>query len=460
MRWRLLVALLAFGAAAVAGFAWPLLMSTSAQRTQRLVISRTADLDRFASLADQALTAGDTVALDAELRRYTELYGEPLLVVDARRERVLGAPSLDVGDPAIRAVIDGALRNQPARPVPELRPWSRSPVLLARPVGTGTRVAGAVVLQVSVRDAAGDVAGQWAVILGGAVLAAAACTGLAFLVSRWVLRPVRDLESGVRATAAGSARAHVRLAGPPELRELESEFNRMSDAVADAAEAQRRLVADASHQLRNPMAALRLRIDTLGTTVGPSETYTSALAEVERLESLLDALIALERVDSQPPTPDSGDSCDATLAIADRLDAWTPAAAAAGIDLRTPSTMDDEVSVACPLDELLEILDILLDNAIKYAGPSATVTLTATPGNPVVLEVADTGSGLTPDELPLAPHRFWRAHRHKGARGNGLGLSIAQARLTNRSGHLHLTPTHPTGLTVHITLPSPPGGAP
>lgn len=447
MRWRLLVALLAFAAAAVAGFAWPLLMSTSAARTQRLVISRTADLDRFASLADQALSLGDTVVLDAELHRYLDLYGEPLLVVDTRRSRVLGSELLNVNDPLVRSVIDGALRNQPARAVSDLRPWSRSPVLLARPVGTGTQVAGAVVLRVSVRTAATDLTRQWSIIIAGAVLAAFACTGLAYLVSRWVLRPVRDLESGVRALASGTT-AYVRVSGPPELRELESEFNRMSDAVTNAAEQQRRLVADASHQLRNPMAALRLRVDTLGTTLDSNDTYPSVIAELERLESLLDALISLERADTPPPDTSSV-WCDATLALADRLDAWTPAAHAAGIVLIGPST-EDSIPVACPLDELLEILDILLDNAIKYAGPGATITLHATPGT---ITVSDTGRGLPPDQLSLAPNRFWRAPAVKGQPGTGLGLSIAAARLAHRSGHLHLTPTHPQGLTATITLP-------
>jgi signal transduction histidine kinase len=300
MRSRLLVALLAF-AAAVAGFAWPLLMSTSAGRTQRLVISRTADLDRFAALADQALSAGDIPSLDAELHRYTELYGEGLLVVDTRRSRVLATSTLDPGDPAVRSVIDGALRNQPARSVSDIRPWSDSPVLLARPIGTGTRVAGAIVLGVSVGAAADDITRAWALILAGALLAAMVCTGLAFLVSRWVLRPVSSLESAVRALTSGTPRAHVPLGGPPELRTLELGFNRMSDALAGAADQQRRLVADASHQLRNPMAALRLRIDTLGTTSPDQSTYTSVVTELERLESLLDSLITLERPTPHPP---------------------------------------------------------------------------------------------------------------------------------------------------------------
>jgi signal transduction histidine kinase len=454
MRWRLLVALLAFAAVAVAGFAWPLLASTSAERTQQLVISRTADLDRFASLADQALTSGDTVALDAELRRYADLYGEAVLVVDTRRSAVLGSGGLRVDDPTVGALVDGALRNQPAGPVSDVRPWSSSDVLLARPVGIGTRVAGAIVLRASVRSAAADVARRWAVITAGALLAAIAFTGLAFLVSRWVLRPLRELEDGVRATAAGTARAHVRLGGPPELRELEAEFNRMSDAVADAAERQRRLVADASHQLRNPMAALRLRMDTLGTTLGASGTYSSALAEVERLESLLDGLLALANADSKVVSPPADETCDVADVVTDRLAAWQPAASSAGIVLSRQST--GSAVVGCPAEDLAQVLDVVLDNAIKYAGPDATVTLDHEPvDGSVQLRVTDDGPGLPAEDLHLATERFWRANHHQSARGTGLGLAIADRLTAARGGSLAITPTDPHGITVHITLPAP-----
>ena len=106
----------------------------------------------------------------------------------------------------------------------------------------------------------------------------------------------RELLIGVRAVAAGERRAHVPgSSGPPEVRELSESFNRMSDAVTEAADQQRRLIADASHQLRNPMAALRLRMDTLSGQVKPEgvRAYTAGVAEIERLESLLDGLLAL-----------------------------------------------------------------------------------------------------------------------------------------------------------------------
>ncbi|GAB3884226.1 hypothetical protein GCM10029964_044920 [Kibdelosporangium lantanae] len=273
MRTRLLVVLLVMAAAAVAGFAWPLLASTASARTQQLVIERTGELDRFATLAQQA----DVRLLATEVQAYTDLYGEAVLVVDARRKQVVASGGLTAEESA--DLIDRALRNEPSPQIADIRPWSSGTVLLARPVGAGTRVAGAVVMRASVSAAAGDVAHDWLLIVAGALVAALLFVLLALWVSRWVLRPLGQLEHGVTALAAGERRTHVPArAGPKELRALGASFNRMSDAVDEAAEQQRRLVADASHQMRNPMAALRLRVDSLADQVTPAgrATYRGA----------------------------------------------------------------------------------------------------------------------------------------------------------------------------------------
>src|SRR5689334_3642432 len=136
MRQRLLLVLLLFSLSAVTAFAWPLLMSTASERTQQFVISRTADLDRFATLPADVVVS--------EALRYNEIYGEEVVVVDAS-----GGPVVQAGMTVaeVSAQIDAALRNQPAAPVPTVLPWSGGDVLFARPVGTGTKVAGAVVLR-------------------------------------------------------------------------------------------------------------------------------------------------------------------------------------------------------------------------------------------------------------------------------------------------------------------------
>ncbi|GAA0536508.1 HAMP domain-containing sensor histidine kinase [Saccharopolyspora spinosporotrichia] len=458
MRRRLLLVLLTFSIVAVAAFALPLLGVTAAQRTQQLALSRSGALDRFAALADQASGTGDVAQLVSEATRYTELYGEPLVVVDADRGPIVetgGLRAADVAEP-----IDQALRNEPSGQLAPLRPWSGEDVLRHRPVGSGTRVTGAVVMRVSVRAAAADISRQWALIALGAVSALAACGVLALVVARWILRPIGELESGVRAVAAGSRQTRVAVgAGPPELRALAGLFNGMSEAVAEAEERQRRMVADASHQLRNPMAALRLRVDALERRIQPEAMagYWSTVEEVERLEALLDRLLVLSTPDDCAADRDGGaddSTCDPHAVVADRVAAWRSAADAAGVVLRTGDPPASSVDARCARDDLAQILDVVLDNAVKYAGAGAEVTVSETVDRHWYrLAVTDTGPGLAPDELAMATGRFWRADRDRGSRGTGLGLSIADRLATARGGYLHVSGVEPHGLSVRVELP-------
>ncbi|MEU0220207.1 HAMP domain-containing sensor histidine kinase [Streptomyces sp. NPDC006265] len=458
MRTRVLTVVLAFAVLAVAGFAVPLLGVTASQRTQRLVAARTADLDRFASLAEQAAENGDTGVLTAEVTRYSELYGEAVVVVDARRAPVVQTNGMRSADPAVSRLVDAALRNQRISPGGTLRPWSRDDELLARPVGTGTRVSGAVVLRASVRAAADDIALRWALVLAGAGLFAAACVLLARAATRWVVRPLHRLDHAVGTLAAGLPAEHARAGGPPELRQLATAFNRMADAVTTALEQQRRLVADTSHQLRNPLAALRLRIDSLQSRLPASaaRTYGGVTAELERMEHLLDDLLALANAEHRAGELSVIDGrearCDATAVAAAQAQLWQPVAAQAGVHLDVAP--GPSVVMPCTEEELAQVADILLDNAIKYAGSGAHVrTSCFTEGPDAVFEVRDDGPGLATAELTQAGTRFWRSERHRDVRGSGLGLAIAEQLVTGRGGRVECAATEPHGLRVRIVLP-------
>ncbi|MFT7834849.1 HAMP domain-containing sensor histidine kinase [Saccharothrix sp. BKS2] len=449
MRRRLLVVLLLFSAAAVAGFAVPLLSATAAERTQRFALSRTADLDRFTALAQQAEGAGDSTALEDEVAAYFELYGEPVVVVDARREAVARA-GLDADDPALAPDLDAALRNQPVRAVPTVTPWSSGHVVFARPVGTGTRVAGAVVLWASVDRAAADVAEGWLWVLGGALAAGLVSVLLAVAAARWLLKPLAELAIGVRAVAAGERRAHVPgSSGPPEVRELSESFNRMSDAVTEAADQQRRLIADTSHQLRNPMAALRLRVDSLRDQVRPGgrRAYLAGVAEIERLESLLDGLLALASAESAATEAAAGghepDLTDLGAVVVDRTGFW---------QVPVPAGPVPAVLVRCPESALAQVLDVLLDNAVKYGGAVRVELGADRSAGTGWVEVRDDGPGLDERELALATSRFWRGRSDRP--GTGLGLAIADQLVRAWQGRLVLT--SPAGLTARVEFPLEP----
>lgn len=460
MRARLLVVLLAFSLACVAGFAWPLLLVSAAERTRALAGSRAADLDRFCVLAQQP---GGRARLISEATHYAALYGEAVVVVDHWRRPVVESGGARASDPPVAALIDGAMRNQPAPAIPDVRPWSRDAVLVARPVGDGTAVAGAVVLRVSVRAAALDVARNWTAVMAGALLAMAVFVLLALVLSRWVLLPLGELARGIQAVAEGTHPARVDgRAGPRELRALAGSFNRMSEAVSAAADQQSRLISDASHQLRNPMAALRLRVDSLAGSLVPAGegAYRSVVGEVERLESLLDGLLALAsaehtatRVVVDALEGDGGAPCCLpAVVLLDRVDAWSLAATEAGVEF-VPGRLDHACTASCPEGDLAQILDVLLDNAVKYAGPGAKVGLSCDRmGDDVRLTVADDGPGLSAPERALATTRFWRSARQR-VRGSGLGLAIADQLVTAWGGRLELIAGEPTGLVVTVDLP-------
>ncbi|SEO79334.1 sensor histidine kinase [Amycolatopsis saalfeldensis] len=470
MRTRLLVVLVTLALLVVAAFAVPLLSSTAGQRTQELVISRSSDVDRFVVLAQQAVDSRDPAALAAEAAQYSSLYSEAVVVVDAQRTPLVQAGGMSAAEPAVHALVEATMRNEPPARVEALSPWSATPVLFARPVGTGTRVSGVVVLRASVTAAAADVTAAWSAIAAGALLVAAVFVLLAVLLARWMVRPLLELETGVLAVAGGHRAQVPERSGPRELRTLAASVNRMSDAVVEAADQQHRLVADTSHQLRNPMAALRLRVDSLGAELDDRHAYHATVAEVERLERILDGLLALATAESTATRLAAGgadrpaelaesaeltEPADLATVIAERVDAWRPAADRAGATLVPCPAHAEPVLVHAPEGELAQILDVLLDNAVHYAGHGATITAGWEPhGATTTLVVTDDGPGLSTTDRARATERFWRAGGEGAPRGTGLGLAIVREQTRARGGTLELRAAEPHGLEVRVTLPA------
>jgi signal transduction histidine kinase len=281
---------------------------------------------------------------------------------------------------------------------------------------------------------------------------------LAVLLARWMVRPLLELETGVLAVAGGHRAQVPERSGPRELRTLAASVNRMSDAVVEAADQQHRLVADTSHQLRNPMAALRLRVDSLGAELDDRHAYHATVAEVERLERILDGLLALATAESTATRLAAGgadEPADLASVIAERVDAWRPAADQAGAALVPCAAHDEPVLVRAPENELAQILDVLLDNAVHYAGSGATITAGwETQGLTVTLVVADNGPGLSTTDRARATERFWRAGGEGAPRGTGLGLAIVREQTRARGGTLELRAAEPHGLEVRVTLPA------
>jgi signal transduction histidine kinase len=428
----------------------PLALVMSGRTTQALLADRLADATRFAALAAPAMRNGELEAVTAELGRYHELYGIGVIVVDQNRRVVTAAgvpPALDT-DPVVRGALAGRQVSSPAN----VWPWQKGPLLVAVPIYEGGAVLGGVLTVSSTERARGAMLFAWAVLGVVGLVALVGSVVAAVRLARWVLRPVMSLDTAVHEITAGDSTARVPHAlGPPELRRLTTSFNEMADTVTDALERQRLFVAHASHQLRNPLTVLRLRVEGLGDLLPDSarREHHLALEESDRLTRVLDSLLALARAewDRTPPVV-----VDAGALVAARVEAWLPMAAQRGVTL-TAALPDAPICAEAADTALDQALDALIDNGLKFAGSGGHVEVAvgALPGRAVVT-VRDDGPGLTREECRLATRRFWRAPNTQNVDGAGLGLSIATVLVEASGGSLTLAPLRPHGLEARVRL--------
>lgn len=274
--------------------------------------------------------------------------------------------------------------------------------------------------------------------------------GAALRLTGWVLRPVRVLDATTHDIATGRLKSRVAPSGgPPELRRLARSFNEMADHVEDVLEQQRAFVADASHQLRNPLAALLLRIELLALELPEgNEEIASVQTEGKRLARVLDDLLDLalaEHSQADLKVTDVG------ALAAERVAAWSPTADVKGVRLvgDCPPTTGWADPVA-----LSSALDAVIDNAVKFTphGESVRVEVAST-GDAATVVVTDNGPGLTDEELTRVGDRFWRSGRHQNINGSGLGLSICRALLAAGNGSISFGHHEPHGLRVTVTVP-------
>ncbi|MGV0744973.1 sensor histidine kinase [Mycolicibacterium sp. XJ870] len=465
---RVLLVLVIYSAIAVIGLAIPLAVTLSRERLQRFGENRFAAASHFAGLASRQDGYQD-IDLQQAVDRYYTLYGEPVVIVDRS-----GKPRASAGSgttsPDVAGAVSEALRNQRSRVPGTLTPWSPAQVLIAVPVGTGTQVDGAVVLAASTAAAKGDVTRAWLLIVAGAVALLAVASLIALALSRWTIRPLTELAARVsslghrvldRAPGGGSdddGRPDTvgGYAGPQEVRRLSAVFDAMARDVEAAATAQRRLVADSAHALRNPLAALRIRLDTLGMALPESSAaaHHKAAVEVDRLEGIVADLLALATAETRPDPDGEVRSADVRAAITERHDFWSTALTEARIEASVTDASDGPLFASIPDRDLTQILDIVLSNAVKYAGTGTHVDIgVRRVGDDVAVWVEDNGRGVSEQDLPLIATRFFRAANTNG-QGTGLGLSIARA-LTERAGGVFgIGPGSSGGLRIDLRLPA------
>ncbi|OZM81080.1 HAMP domain-containing sensor histidine kinase [Pseudonocardia sp. MH-G8] len=466
MRARLLVIVLFLVGLLAAGLGVPLALSYAQARQLTMFADRLTDTIFYASVAERPITQADTTGLEDELMRYDEVYGVAVLVLDEDGDLVATSrqppPVLDAD---ARERVELALANRRSEVYPLLLPWDERPLVLAEPVLVDTEVRGVAVTVSSTDGLRAEELRVWALVAAAGLVALALGVVVALPIVRWILRPVHRLDEGTgRVAAAVLAGADPEPvadgSGPPELRQLSVSFDRMTATVAQAYAAQRAFVADASHQLRNPLTALHLRLSNLDGHVeaAAAEEHVAALEEAQRLTTLLDGLLALARAErTAPPVVVEVDP-----AVEDRLEAWRPLAEHE--ELRLVHGGVSGLRVRAPENAIETVLDAVLDNAVKYAPAGSAISVhTATADGLVEIAVRDTGPGMPPEELERATDRFWRRSGQSNIEGTGLGLAIAARTLAVAGGELVLDLPPGGGLRVVARLPragEDPGDAP
>ncbi|MFC5183406.1 sensor histidine kinase [Actinomadura harenae] len=455
MRRRLYLTYVPLLATALLALAVPLATGTAARDTQGMYMDRAGDTARFASLAETALRTGRSSALREELRQYDALFGVPAVVVDRDGAVAISSrpdPDLDSGQ--VRERVAEALSGEAARVAPTVWPWQDGPMVVVAPVGSGGEIIGVAVTVSPTGPLRHGLLDAWTRLFAGLLLVVLAGVVVVSWVARWVLRPVAELDLAAHALSEGRFEERVASgAGPSELRRLAESFNTMAGQTAVLLERQRSFVSYASHQMRTPLAALRLWLENLEPEVRPDgrTDHAMALEEVDRMAHLYDALLAYASAEAGAVRPDEVDL--AALARA-RACGWRDVADRRGVRIEGPGP-GVLLARAAP-DALEQALDAVIDNAVKFSGDGGEVriaTEAAAPGRAAVV-VTDNGPGMTEAEARDALQPFWRRPADQNVEGSGLGLTIANALVTASGGRLDLSAARPCGLRVRIELPA------
>ncbi len=262
------------------------------------------------------------------------------------------------------------------------------------------------------------------------------------LAAGWVIagqiaRPIKRLEATAHDVVAGNREARAVVEGSTEQRSLAVAFNEMTDDLVHLLAAQKQFVADASHQLRTPLAAMRLRIEEageFGVSDEAQEELDAALREHTRISAIISDLLLLSRAgESDAPI----ERINIAAAVDGAFERWKPIAAEQGITVvRVDAPPTGRTFGWCRPVELERALDALVENSVRYAGSGTTIELLAGDGR---IEVADQGPGLAEGEQERVFERF-----HRGSAGisvptgTGLGLAIARQLLRAQGGDVRL----------------------
>ena len=285
---------------------------------------------------------------------------------------------------------------------------------------------------------------------------------LSVVLSRVLTRKIGQLLTAIRQVREGAYSHRAEIAGHDEIAQIGQEFNSLTDRLQTTENARRRFVSDASHELKTPLAAIRLLSDSILQTehMDPATTREFVAdigAEAERLSRITEDLLRLTRLDSgvlEKPV-----EVEVLPVLEQVMRMMSLVAQEKQVELTY--TAEPGCTVLATPDELHQVIYNLTDNAVKYtgAGGAVQVALSRREEN-VILTVADNGTGIPEEDLPRIFERFYRVDkaRSRAAGGTGLGLSIVSDTVKRRGGTVEAANRPEGGSMFTVRWPAAKGG--
>ena len=309
-------------------------------------------------------------------------------------------------------------------------------LLVTVPVVDGGEVVGAVRVSSSRESVVDRVHNSWLRLAAIGLAVVAGAFVLAWILATTVSRPLGRLRDTAGELGGGDLDARAPTDGPAELAALGVSFNRMADALGSSMRAQRDFVANASHQLRTPLTGIKLRLEAIRAEGGAAgENAAKAEEELDRLEALVDDLLALAGAATPPP---AGITVDLSSVAEDAVERWQAPAGEAEKTVEA-GRLEQALVFADPAD-LAHVVDNLIENALRYAPPGTQVTVESSSENGQgALVVADNGPGIPEDDRSRVFERFYRgSNGRRLGPGTGLGLAIVAELVERWDGQVTL----------------------
>ena len=281
----------------------------------------------------------------------------------------------------------------------------------------------------------------------------------AALFSSVLLSRMRELVRSIRIVAGGDYAHRLVTRGRDEITELGEEFNQLTERLEDTEKQRRRFVSDASHELKTPLASIRLLSDSIVQSEnmdgGTMREFAADIGhEAERLQRTTEKLLDLSRLDDDVQVID--EPVDIKQTAVDALAVLRPLAAEKDVKIRCE--LGDGCVVMANTDDMFHIVFNLMENAVKYNVPGGSVLVrTELEDEKVVLSVTDTGIGIPEEDRLNVFNRFYRVDkaRSRASGGSGLGLSIVHDAVLAHGGSIAVGQNKPQGSVFIVSFPRP-----